>query len=530
MSDTEIILEARSLCQKGKPQEALLILDKARGQSNSPKILIELASVLEGMNLPNQADIVLTQGIAQFPNDAIMAIAFANHCYKHNTIDKGIRVTAPFIALPAASNELLLTHAHLLKASGRFDDAILHYKQVLANDAKNSIALSSLGGIALDLRHYERALEYVRAAHHIDPSNTDIETQLAYAEFRSGNLKNGWAHYVARFGNASSKGIAPRRPHPQPQWDGTPISKGKLLVWCEQAVGEEILYSTMLNDALAYCPDGLIVECDERLKPLFERSTTGMTFVTRSNPPDTRIFEHSVVAQCAAGQLGQFFRNSFADFPKRSVSLLANPSRIKQLRSFYEAEKIRLGKTGSIIGISWKSKPFVQGDPKSSALSDWQIIFEESPHLFISLQYGDITEDMATAKAKNWPLIVDNTINQVQSLDDFAAQVSAMDHVISVSNTTAHMAGACGLPSAILIPASRGLMWHWFDKTGFDKTGFDRTGFDKTGFDKTGFDKKSNDSQTTLTQSPWYPSLTLLRQQVDGEWQDVLKRARLFLN
>ena len=466
--------------------------------------MIEMASTFDAMKLPEQAEIVLEQGIKLFADDAPMAIAYANHFYKKNQPEKGLRITANFINKVDTDCDILLTHAHLLKASGQFEDADVIYKKVLTKDSQNIIALSSLGGLAMDMRQYSKALEYYRAAHTKAPLNPHIETQLAYTEFRSGDLKNGWVHYAARFGNASSPGIATRRTHPYPQWDGKQITNGKLLVWCEQAAGEELLYSTIFNDAAALCSNGLFVECDERLKPLFERSFKGITFIARGNPPDLRLNDKSITAQCSAGQLGCFFRNSFADFPKQSTRLCADNVRVAELRNIYENEKRKLGKTGRVIGISWKSKPFLQGDPKSSLLSDWKILFEQSPHLFVCLQYGDITQDLAIARQHNWPILVDNSVDQFKSLDDFAAQISAMDTIISVSNTTAHMAGACGIPSAILLPASRGLMWHWFDK-------------------------ENKDNQTSMVDSPWYSSLKLLRQHDDGNWQEVLHKAKQFL-
>ena len=504
LSDTDIILQARQLCGNGKPQEALLILDYARRQHPNATIIIEMAKILDDMSLPEQAGTVLEQGIKQFADNPAMAIAYGNHCYRQNCPDKGLNMTSHFATVPNAAKDMLLTHAHLLKSNGQILDAEAFYKKVLINDSKNAIALSSLGGIALDQQNYTSALDYYRAAHTHAPAHTHIEIQLAYTEFRSGDFRNAWAHYGARFGNASTVGIVERRTHPYPPWDGKPLSQEKLLVWCEQAAGEELLYSTMLNDAAALCPHGLMVECDARLKPLFERSFKDITFIARGNPPDLLLNDKDITAQCAAGQLGQFFRNSLTDFPTQPARLCADKARVKMLREGYEHEKRRLGKTGRIIGISWKSKPLLQGDPKSSIFADWRTLFEQSPHLFVSLQYGDISQDVALAAQQCWPLFVDNQIDQFKSLDDFAAQTSAMDHVISVSNTTAHMAGMCGISSAILLTESRGLMWHWFDK-------------------------ESADSTTSITHSPWYPTLTLLRQQRDGEWQDVLLKAKQFL-
>jgi len=92
------------------------------------------------------------------------------------------------------------------------------------------------------------------------------------------------------------------------------------------------------------------------------------------------------------------------------------------------------------------------------------------------------------AIAKLRPLEVD----QLRDLDGFAAQVAAMDHVVTISNTTAHLAGALGRPGTVLLPQSRGLHWYWF---------------------------------TERPDSPWYPSLTLLRQSVPDRWDDVIDAA-----
>ncbi len=503
MNSTDPLLQAQQLCRDGKSQEALLVLDAARKQNPSAAIFIEMARILSEMALSQPAQTVLQQGLIQFPDDAGMVIANANYWYVHNKPEQGLEITSRYIKSAKAGHDVLLTHAHLLKANGQSDDAATIYKKIISDSPGNITALSSLGNIELDQRNYPTALEYYQAALRAEPNNAYVETQLAYTQFRCGNLKAGWKHYQARFGNASSKGIVDRRVHPFPLWNGAHLPKGKLLVWGEQAIGEEILYSSMLRDAQKLCPDGIIVECDKRLKPLFERSIQGIHFVAR-DVPDIALADKSIMAQCSAGQLGQFFRATFNDFPKRPAPLQADAARIQHIRAKYEQEKQKLGKTGKIVGVSWKSKPLRQGDPKSSNFSDWKIIFDQSPHLFICMQHGDISEDIQIARQHNWPFMIDDGIDQHESLDDFAAQICAVDSVISVSNTTAHMAGACGKSCTLLLPYSRGLMWHWFDK-------------------------ETVNAKIPMSTSPWYPSIQIVRQTHEGNWHSALSAAKHIL-
>jgi ADP-heptose:LPS heptosyltransferase len=90
----------------------------------------------------------------------------------------------------------------------------------------------------------------------------------------------------------------------------------------------------------------------------------------------------------------------------------------------------------------------------------------------------------------------DAEIDSLKDLDGFAAQVAAMDLVISVSNTTVHFAGALNVPVWTLLSAGLGLLWYWFR------------------------DRED---------SPWYPSMRLLRQQHLGDWGDVIARAAVEL-
>jgi hypothetical protein len=73
-----------------------------------------------------------------------------------------------------------------------------------------------------------------------------------------------------------------------------------------------------------------------------------------------------------------------------------------------------------------------------------------------------------------------------------AAQTAAMDLVITASNTAVHLAGALGRPAWLLTPEGPGNHWYWF--------------------------KQRSDS-------PWYPSLTLLRQKRPGDWSGVFATA-----
>ena len=84
----------------------------------------------------------------------------------------------------------------------------------------------------------------------------------------------------------------------------------------------------------------------------------------------------------------------------------------------------------------------------------------------------------------------DPTINQFADLDAFAAQTAALDMVITTSNTTAHMAGALGVPTLLLLASVPD--WRW---------------------------------QSTGEAALWYPDMKLFRQRERGDWSAPIDAA-----
>ena len=122
------------------------------------------------------------------------------------------------------------------------------------------------------------------------------------------------------------------------------------------------------------------------------------------------------------------------------------------------------------------------------ALSDWRGILTTPSVKFIDLQYGDTTTERESIEAETGVRILrDDAVDQMADLDAFAAQVAAMDLMITISNTTAHMAGALGVPVWILLSAVP--MWRRFQD---------------------------------CDNSPWYPSALLFRQSEAGDWTSVI--------
>lgn len=145
-----------------------------------------------------------------------------------------------------------------------------------------------------------------------------------------------------------------------------------------------------------------------------------------------------------------------------------------------------------LVGLSWRSRNAAYGVPKSLKLSDLLPVLR--PDIFwVDLQYGDTAAErsaIAGAGAEVWR---DPDVDPLRDLDAAAAQAAALDLVITTSNTTAHLSGALGVPTWLLLPApGYGLLWYWF---------LDRS------------------------DSPFYPSMRCFRQSRAGDWTGVIAAA-----
>jgi len=132
------------------------------------------------------------------------------------------------------------------------------------------------------------------------------------------------------------------------------------------------------------------------------------------------------------------------------------------------------------------------GRLKSQSLAAWLPILRTPGVTFVNLQYGDVAGELRALEAEHGIRIVaDPEINPLQNMDAAAAQIAAMDLVVSTSNTAVHVAGALGVPTYVMIAAQRGRNWYWF---------LDRT------------------------DSPWYPSLRLYAATETLRWDEVIAK------
>lgn len=352
---------------------------------------------------------------------------------------------------------------------------------------QSALALSNLAVAQQDAGgRDDAALLWLRRAAAADPQDAETRKMLGLALLRRGDMAEGFAEYAWR--RRSPDFSEPRRTFPYPEWRGEDPTGKRLLLWGEQGVGDEVIYAGMVADLAAAGVD-CAVECDPRLVPLFRRSFNGVETTARNPARTPPVLSRPADFHCSLGDVGRWVRPAAADFPARSAYLTADPALTERLRARYVARC----PGRRLIGLAWRSKNAEYGRNKSLSLPELAPILTRPDLAFVNLQYGDCREELAAVRRDLGVEIFDDPeIDQLRDIDAFAAQTAAMDAAATTSNTTAHVAGALGVPGVVLLPCGRGCVWYWFD--GRDD-------------------------------SPWYPSLRLVRQTAPGEWAGVVARA-----
>ncbi len=378
-------------------------------------------------------------------------------------------------ALAPARPEPLVNLSSALDRQGRLDEAVAAARAALDRDPDLAEAHFNLGVALAGLgRDAEAVVAYDRAVD-LRPDEAEFRFNRSHCHLALGDLESGWADFAFLWSERRMR----RRPYPQPLWDGGPVA-GRVVVWGEQGIGDEVLAAGLLGD-LAAASRGVVVECDPRLVPLLGRSHPDLTIVPRRPEADPAGLAPDVVCQAPMVYLPMYLRRSWDRFPDHAGYLTADPERVASLRRRYGGPR-----AGRIVGISWHSANRSLGRHKSLDLADWAPILSVPGITFVSLQYGPVDAAAGT------PVRVDPEIDPLLDVDGFAAQVAAMDLVVTVSNSTAHFAGALGRPCWLMLPRTRGLLWYWLMGRG------DR--------------------------NPWYPSIRVFRQQSQGEWAEVIAR------
>jgi tetratricopeptide (TPR) repeat protein len=332
-----------------------------------------------------------------------------------------------------------------LRRLGRLNEALESYDRALRAAPNFAEAAYNRGIVLSELGRMAEALEACEQALRVKPDYVEAHWNRGLWLLQSGSLALGWDEFEWRWKLADYQGERFRQT--SPLWTGQKL-RGALLVWNEHGIGDEIFYAGMLNDLHPYAAS-ITVCVDPRLVPLFQRSFSRVQVLSRKALLPRVDFE----AHIPMGSLGRYLRRNFNAFPKDAKPYLrASESASQKLRA-------RLAQGNRLVcGLSWFSKNPHSGGDKSLRLLDLLPILNVPDIEFVDLQYGDTIEERAALQVSTGVRV--NRLAEIDNFNDIdglAALIDACDVIVTVSNTTAHLAAALGKPVLLMLPFSQGL-------------------------------------------------------------------------
>ena len=290
-------------------------------------------------------------------------------------------------------------------------------------------------------RDREGMIEHALAAGALAERLRDTKSMMRAARMlmRLGIFERAW--------QLSCAVLQQSRKSPLPEWDGSDLSGRTILIWPHAGhIGKAIRFSRFIAPA-ARRAQRCIVLAEPRLVPILRRTFEGVDVRTHGIDDNDALAEADVVASFET--LGFYLAKTAEDLMRSFVPLRADPALAASFRKLYRRET-----TDSLVGISWWSSNEKKNLPN---LKSWSPLLSRDLTTCVSLQYeyNEIVADLeALREIACGRMIHDPSVDQLVDLDRFAAQVAALDAVVTVSNTTIHVVGDLGIP-AILIRDDR---------------------------------------------------------------------------
>ncbi|ACC69261.1 hypothetical protein PPMP20_08135 [Paraburkholderia phymatum] len=448
-----------------------------------PKTHFQLGLTLQLMNRHSDAIAPYREALAIDPdlpslrNNLAAALMSANPA----SPEVAVLLTAAIERSPDDANAWInLAKSRL--AGFDLDGALEAEQRAILLQPDTPVALGNHGQTLREAQQWEDAERFTSAAHRAAPSNASFMSNLSMLHLLRGNYADGWLEHEARWDG--SKELAGKRPvMPGPKWCGESLAGKTLLLWGEQGMGDLLQfcrYVPLLAERVHRQGGRLAWNSFPQMGPLLARTLAQYAdeFTLGGSVESLPKFDYEI----SLLSLPLLFDTREETIPSTVPYLRADPQRVDAWREQLAGEK-RLK-----VGLVWTGSHGHQRNPyRRVGLERYVDYFRELDNAaFYSLQPGAGAE---VAAARTAGLDIADHTAAFKTFDDTAAYVSALDLVITVCTSVAHLSGALGQRTWVLLDVNP--HWVWL---------LDRA------------------------DSPWYPSATLYRQAQFAQWEPVFDK------
>lgn len=359
------------------------------------------------------------------------------------------------------------------------NQALAYYAQAFVQDRTNVHAFNNYGNVLRECGDPAGAIPFLQRATQLDPHNTTAQFNLSVAYLLSGDCNNGWPQYEHRWNFEHLAGMLPD--YTQPRWTGQDLKDKTILVVSEQGHGDTIQFFRFLYN-LHRAGAKIILQVNNNVGALFENNPIIHSIVDPASTVDE--FDYWIPIMSIPGVL----QINYDNIEKIHHYLAADEKTYKAwLAHLGPKKKLRVGFCWSGRRDSWVNRH--KGMPLDVMLD----LIKRNPNYdWFNLQLDSTpeeTQQLIDAGAVEYPPVLNN-------FADTAALIATLDVVISVDTAVAHLSGALGQPTWIMLN-NYATDWRWL---------------------------------LNRDDSVWYQSARLFRQPAPGDWQSVTNKIHQYLS
>lgn len=491
--------------QTGNFDQALALIDKAiQIDSNNAVVWNNRGNTLRALNRPQAAidsyekaialkgdypvayynrgnvlrDLEKLQAAVESYSKAITLKA--DYAEAYNSLGKTLMDLGQPEAAKAHYEKAIAINANYAEAHNNLGNALRRLMQPLAAIASHDTAIginvdyaeayADRGGALSDLSLYHEAVASYDKAIALRDNYANAHLNQSLCLLRLGSFELGWRKYESRWEDSAK---AFKRNFHQPLWLGEESLQGKtILLHGEQGLGDTLQfcrYAKLVRDLGAR----VILEVQNPLVELLANHDGVTELVTRGGVLPT--FDY----HCPLLSLPLAFKTNLGNIPGSQGYLAARSDKV----ALWQA---RLGEQRMPrVGLVWSGYTGHQNDQHRSFLLRDLLASMPSDLQYISLQKEPRSIDKETLE--QCPEIL-HVGEEIADFNDTAALCALVDVVVSADTSVAHLAGALGKPVWILLPFNAD--WRWL---------------------------------VGRSDSPWYASAKLYRQETFGDWSGAFR-------
>lgn len=474
------------------------------------------AAVIEGLNhqglmLLQQGQFqagadLLSQSLAHNPRQPEVYYNFGYALQQMGLLDSAVQAYGQCVALMPDDVDARMSRGHVLATQKRYDDALTDFTKATRLAPQNADAWNNLGNVLQDLQRdaeaiaaYDQALTlrpsfaqvwfnkgkalgaleryadadaaYAKTLT-LNPDYEDAKWHQSWVKLVQGDFKHGWPLFEARW---TVPALGNQRRYPLvPQWLGqAPLAGKSILLYAEQGLGDTLQFCRYVP-VLQAMGARVSLAVQAPLVSLLANQWPNVTVAEAGAAvfADPSVFDWATPLMSLPLALGTTPENiptaPYLQVPD-AAGVAAKP----------QSDRPR-------IGLVWSGSTQHKNDQARSIVLEILAPVLRLPVDWICLQPELRERDLAWLASHPYVSI------ERPMLTDFAETariIAELDWVVTVDTAVAHLAGALGKETWLLLPTGADYRW-----------------------------------LLERSDTPWYPGMQLFRQKNRGDWPGVMEQ------